>query len=94
VIDVCVTSRRFQRRQARTPRIADPRLPTCNSVVVFLDGTRLADAVSHLKNARLADFESVTLLSEIDAMTRFGFSADGAEVLMLWSVGRRPRSRF
>jgi hypothetical protein len=94
VTDVCISSPRGQRLPVFTPRNSDPRWPTCNSIPVFLNGTRLVNAGSYLLNARLDEFEIVALLSEAAALARYGISAAGGDVLVLWRTGMSPRSWF
>ena len=66
-------------------------LPFCNSIEVIVDGIAVSDPVGFLGTVSLADFESVSFMSAIEAGVRFGRDA-GAHggVLILYTRGRGP----
>ena len=63
-------------------------------LAAFLDGVRIGNAGSYLATMRALDFESVELVSASEAMQRYGLSADGGDVLVLWTRGKGPHARL
>jgi hypothetical protein len=68
-------------------------LPFCPLLGAYLDGVWIGDAGRRMGHVRASDFESVELLSASDAMQRYGLSAAGSDVLVIWSRGRGPHAR-
>ncbi|CAN5720551.1 hypothetical protein BH23GEM6_BH23GEM6_13690 [soil metagenome] len=63
--------------------------PYCDMVVVYIDDVRISNPGDVLRGLQLTDFESVQLLSPLEAGVRFGLDA-ARGVLLLHSRGRGP----
>ncbi|MGH7461924.1 MAG: hypothetical protein ACREMA_12990 [Longimicrobiales bacterium] len=91
ITNTCIYARR---NSGRGEASEDSKgLPFCSLLGAYLDGVRISDAGAYLANVRAGDFECVELLSASDAMHRYGFSAVGGDVLVLWTRGRGPHAR-
>jgi hypothetical protein len=65
------------------------RFPFCDMVVLYIDDTRISNPGDVLRGLQLTDFESIQLLSPLEAGTRFGLDA-ARGVLLLHTRGRGP----
>jgi hypothetical protein len=89
---VCVYARRGRARGLDAGSAS--RFPKrCPMIAAFVDGVRLNDAASYLESTRLLDLESVELVRASEAGWRYGFAADGADALVIWTRGRGPHAR-
>jgi len=89
VTNTCIYARRSSGRGEPSPASKE-ELPYCPMIGAYHDGVRISDAGALLASVRGIDYASVELLSASDAMQRYGFSAVGSDVLVLWTRGRGP----
>jgi hypothetical protein len=84
---VCVTSTRPLASLA--PRPAD----WCEALPVYVDNLPVHDPVSFLRDLTIGDYESIELITAVEAQTRFGMEAAAAGgALILWTRGRGPHA--
>jgi hypothetical protein len=65
------------------------QFPFCDMVVLYIDDARISNPGDVLRGLQLTDFESIQLLSPLEAGTRFGLDA-ARGVLLLHTRGRGP----
>lgn len=64
----------------------------CRMVAVIVDGFPYFDAPEMLRSATLDNFESVELMSAMEAGFRYGLEASQRGALILWTRGRGPHA--
>ncbi|HEX6260160.1 MAG TPA: hypothetical protein VFZ51_05865 [Woeseiaceae bacterium] len=64
----------------------------CRMVAVVVDGFPYYDAADMLRGATLDNFESVELMSPMEAGFRYGMEASQRGALILWTRGRGPHA--
>ena len=92
ITNTCIYARRSSGRGDVSPPESG-QVPACPLLGAYLDGVRIGDAGTHLATVRAADFECVELMSASDARQRYGLSAAGADVLVIWTRGRGPHAK-
>jgi len=87
-VTLCVYARRSAAQAAAEP--AREGLDECPMIAAYVDGVRISNAGAFLESVEASLYESIELLSAADAALRYGLSANGREVLILWNEGRGP----
>ena len=64
----------------------------CRMVAVVVNGVPYFDAAEMLRSATLDNFESVELMSAMEAGFRYGMEASQRGALILWTRGRGPHA--
>jgi hypothetical protein len=86
----CIFSRNHMAEPASLPSVDGDLLPVCSMIPVYLDDVRVPDPATLLTTTQVADLESLELIRDEQAQTRYGIFD---EVLVLWSKGCGPHVR-